>query len=229
MKVALVSGGASGIGRAITAALGRDGYRVVVFDLAEGSDVQGDVSRAEDCERAVSAARSQGEIRVLCNVAGIRPTGTILETSEETWDRVMAVNLKGMFLLCRAAIPEMQKRGGGVIVNIGSTSGYAGKDHIAYCAAKGAVIPFTKSLAVDHAADRIRVNAVIPGFTQTAMTADFSPAVPQAVAGRSVAGRVGLPEDVAAAVCFLASDAASTVSGAVLEVGVLPGTLPGAR
>jgi meso-butanediol dehydrogenase/(S,S)-butanediol dehydrogenase/diacetyl reductase len=190
--------------------------------------VEGDVSRAADCERAVAAGRALGAIRVLCNVAGIRPTGTILDTSEETWDRVMAVNLKGMFLLSKAVIPEMKKHGG-LIVNIGSTSGYAGKDHLAYCTAKGAVIPFTKSLAVDHAADRIRVNAVIPGFTQTGMTRDFSPAVSQAIAGRAVAGRIGLPEDIAAAVCFLASEAASTISGAVLEVGVLPGSLPGAR
>jgi NAD(P)-dependent dehydrogenase (short-subunit alcohol dehydrogenase family) len=141
----------------------------------------------------------------------------------------MAVNLKGIFLLSKAVIPEMKKHGGGVIVNIGSSSGYAGKDHLAYSVSKGAVIPFTKSLAVDHASDRIRVNAVIPGFTQTGMTANFSPAVSQGVAARSVAGRAGLPEDIAAAVCFLASDAARTISGAVLEVGVLPGSLPGAR
>ena len=229
-RVGIVSGGASGIGRAVAVALGREGYRVVVLDTApaEGLFILGDVSRAEDCGRAVSAALQQGQVRVLCNVAGIRPTGTILETSEETWDRVMAVNLKGMFLLSRAVIPHMRDQGGGVIVNIGSTSGYAGKDHLAYCTAKGAVIPFTKSLAVDHMADRIRVNAVVPGYTQTGMTANFSPAISRAIANHSVAGRVGLPEDIAAAVCFLASDAAATISGAVLEVGVMPGSLPGA-
>jgi meso-butanediol dehydrogenase/(S,S)-butanediol dehydrogenase/diacetyl reductase len=233
MKVAIVSGGASGIGQAVARALAREGYQVVVLDVARpaglcGTYVEGDVSRSADCEKAVSAARSQGGIHVLCNVAGIRPTGGILQTSEETWDRVMAVNLKGMFLLSRAVIPHMQAAGGGVIVNTGSTSGYAGKDHIAYCTAKGAVIPFTKSLALDHAADRIRVNAVVPGFTQSGMTAGFAPGIAEAVAARSVAGRVGLPEDIAAAVCFLASDAAATISGAVLEVGVLPGSVPGA-
>jgi NAD(P)-dependent dehydrogenase (short-subunit alcohol dehydrogenase family) len=207
---------------------------VVGLDVAAARDfagtlVQGDVSRAADCDSAVVAAAALGKIKVLCNAAGIRPTGTILETSEETWDRVLGVNLKGMFLLAKACIPHMRAAGGGAIVNIGSTSGYAGKDHLAYCSSKGAVIPFTKSLAVDHATDRIRVNAVVPGFTQTGMTTGFSPALAQAIAARSVAGRVGLPEDIASAVCFLASDAASTISGTVLEVGVLPGSLPGAR
>lgn len=241
--VALVSGGASGIGRAIALALGLAGCKVAVLDVGRaeelqatfarenitGAFIQGDVASAADCARAVSAALGLGKVGILCNVAGIRPIGTILETTEETWDRVMAVNLKGMFLLTRAVIPHMKTGGGGAIVNVGSTSGYAGKDHLAYCTSKGGVIPFTKSLAVDHAADRIRVNAIIPGFTHSGMTADFSEAVVQAISKRSVAGRVGLPEDVAFAVCFLTSDAAASISGAVLEVGVLPGTLPSAR
>jgi len=239
----IVSGGASGIGRAIALALGREGYRVVVLDIGgaqqlraafareniSGVVLEGDVARAADCERAAAAALELGPIHVLCNVAGIRPLGTLLETSEETWDRVMAVNIKGMFLLARAVIPHMRARGGGVIVNIGSSSGFAAKNHLAYSVAKGAVIPFTKSLALDHAADRIRVNCVVPGFTRSGMTGDFSEAAVQGVVSRSVAGRVGEPEDIAAAVSFLVSEAASTISGTVVEVGVLPGTLPGAR
>lgn len=242
-RVAVVSGGTSGIGRAIAFALGRDGYHVVVIDVARadelqadfarekvsGTAIKGDVANAADCERAVAAALRHGPIHVLCNAAAIRPIGTVVETDEETWDRVMAVNLKGMFLLARAVIPHMKAQGGGVIVNFGSTSGYGGKGHLAYCAAKGAVIPFTKSLALDHAPDRIRVNAVIPGFTKSGMTADFSDAVVQRIAAASVAGRVGEPEDLAAAVSFLASDAGSTISGTVIEVGVLPGSVPVGR
>ncbi|MEX0729805.1 MAG: SDR family NAD(P)-dependent oxidoreductase [Aquisalimonadaceae bacterium] len=239
-RTAIISGGTSGIGRAIALALGHDGYRIVVLDVSEvenlraafdrehivGEVIHGDVANAADCQRAVSAAAELGHVSVLCNVAGIRPVGTILDTTEEIWDRVMAINLKGMFLLSRAVIPHMRRRGGGVIINVGSTSGYVGKHHLAYCTSKGAVIPFSKSLAVDHAVDRIRVNAVVPGFTQTGMTAGFSADIAQAIAERNVAGRIGLPEDMAAAVSFLVSDAASTISGTVIEVGVLPGTLP---
>lgn len=255
-KVAIVTGGTFGIGRAITVELARRGLRVVAMGLEArqiGSEAQGgaagteealareqlkadilegDVSAAADVRRVVEfAVQRHGRLDVLVNNAAIHPRGTILDTSEDVWDRVIDVNLKGMFLACKAAIPEMQKQGGGAIVNIGSGSGWGKPDLLAYSASKGGVFGFSTALAHDHLKDRIRVNVVVPGGTETGMTAvadttfTAEPALRpreemlQRLARNTVSGRANQPEDIAKAVAFLVSDDASQISGAVLTVG----------
>lgn len=243
MKTAVISGGTYGIGRGITLRLARDGYRVVAFGIdpehgeqtrallkEEGADphvLDGDASSSADVNRLIEYAADQlGGVDVLCNVAGIRPTGTVVTTDEADWDRAFEVNTKSMFLTCKAVVPVMQKAGRGSIINVASSSGFYGTNHIAYCASKGAIFPFSKSLAVDHASSGIRVNVVVPGFTITGMTENWPPEITQMVAAMSVAGRACFPEDIANAVSFLVSDQADTISGAVLEIGCLPGQMP---
>jgi NAD(P)-dependent dehydrogenase (short-subunit alcohol dehydrogenase family) len=238
-KIALVSGGTYGIGRAITLTLAGLGFGVVAFGIdpaqgegtrealraagREGEVLEADVTSGSDLGRVVEhTVRRFGHLDVLCNNAGARPVGTIMETSEAQWDLAFAVNIRGMFLLTKAALPHLIAASGGCIVNTASTSGYGGAGHIAYCAAKGAIIPFSKSLAIDHARDGIRVNVVVPGFTLTGMTEHWPPEILAIGRELSVARRLGQPQDIADAVAFLVSDAAKTISGAVLEVGSLP-------
>jgi NAD(P)-dependent dehydrogenase (short-subunit alcohol dehydrogenase family) len=243
-KVAIVSGGTSGIGRAIVKKLADKGHHVVAF----GSDLQqteetrnilaehglkadvitADISDSDSVNRIVhQVITDYGRIDYLCNCAGIRPSGSILETEEETWDLVMNVNLKGMFLLTKAVIPHMIQTGGGAIVNISSTSGFAGKNHFAYSVSKGAIFTFTRSLALDYVEHNIRVNTIVPGFTQTGMTENWSPEGIQSIAQRSLLKRAGLPEDIANSVMFLLSEQAATITGTTVEVGTLPGNVPG--
>ena len=257
-KVAIVTGGTYGIGRAITLELARRGYRVVAVGLdarqigseaAAGSTgtrqallkegltaeiLEGDVSVAEDVRRVVEIALERhGRLDVLVNNAAIHPRGTIVETSEEVWDRVLDVNLKGMFLWCKAAIPEMLRLGGGAIVNIGSGAGWGKPDLLAYSASKGGVFGLSAALAHDHLKDHIRVNVVVPGGTTTGMTAVaetlfgpeptlrvLEPAI-ERMARRTVSGRANAPEDIAKAVAFLVSDDSAQVSGTILSVGCL--------
>jgi NAD(P)-dependent dehydrogenase (short-subunit alcohol dehydrogenase family) len=160
------------------------------------------------------------------NNAAVRPVGTILETADADWDRAFAVNIRGMFLLTRAVLPHMVARRRGVIVNTASGAGYGKPGIFAYSVSKGAVFPFTNALALDYAPHGIRVNAVVPGSTLTGMTEGWGPAVLERAKTRSAAGRINVPEDIAAAIVWLASDAAGTVSGATLEVGTLPRYLP---
>jgi NAD(P)-dependent dehydrogenase (short-subunit alcohol dehydrogenase family) len=134
----------------------------------------------------------------------------------------MAVNITGMFRLTKAALPHIIAAGGGSVVNLGSTSGHGGGNHIAYCVSKGAVVPFTKSLALDHAEQRVRVNAILPGATLTGMTETTPPDVRAQWGQGSVAGRIGMPEDIANAVAFLVSPQGETITGTVIEVGTLP-------
>src|SRR5579883_1859095 len=178
-KVAIVSGGTYGIGRAITLMLARQGCTVVAFGIdktesaetrqqlhdigASGEVLEGDVSSRVDVNHIVDITlQNYGRVDVLCNNAGIRTTGTLLDTDEELWDRTFAVNIKGMYLLTRAVLPTMIAQKGGVIINMASGSGYGGIGRIAYCSSKGAVLAFTRSLAADHIKDHVRVNAVIP-------------------------------------------------------------------
>ena len=241
-RAALVTGAASGIGRAIAERLARAGAAVEVFDQDEagagrvaeaigaaggrGLAVAGDVARAADADRAVAAARDAfGRLDILVNNAGIIRRATVVEMDEEDWDRVMAVNIKSVYLFARVAVPVMAAAGGGVIVNVSSGWGLVGgRRAAAYCASKGAVVQLTRALALDHAPDGVRVCAVCPGDTDTAMLREEASQLGEreadflADAARRPLGRVGRPEDIAEAVLYLASDAASFVTGTTLVV-----------
>ncbi len=186
-RVALITGGASGIGRASALLFAREGATVAVVDLNQqaGQTVveaivrdggkaifeRADVTRADDCEQAVRRTVNElGGIHVLFNNAGIIRRASVVELSEEDWDRVMAVNVKSMFLMSRLVVPIMAKSGGGAIINMASGWGLAGGPRAAaYCASKGAVVLLTKAMAVDHGPQHIRVNCICPGDTDTDM------------------------------------------------------------
>jgi len=247
--VTIVTGGTFGIGRAITLTLARRGHRVVAFglearqpsSLAENAipglraelhklglaaDVlEADVSIAAEVQRVVDFAISRhGRIDALVNNAAIGPLGTVPDTEEEVWDRIMAVNLKGPYLCCRAVLPHMIRQGGGAIVNLGSGAGWGKPNMAAYSASKGGLHALSAALAYDHFHDRIRVNTVIPGGggIVSGMSlgrvggdmARFGRGAPGTAAGRPATG-----EDVANAVAFLLSDEAEAISGTVIDVG----------
>ncbi len=241
-RVALITGGASGIGRATALLFAREGAAVAVVDLDgtgalavaqeiedEGGQaiaVRCDVSQAVDCRRAVGEAVSAfGRLDVLFNNAGIIRRANVLETSEEEWDRAMAVNVKSIYLMSKFAIPIMAQSGGGAIVNTGSGWGLVGgRNAVSYCASKGAVVNMTRAMALDHAAQNIRVNCVCPGDTDTGMLRSEAKqlgATTEAFlveAADRPLGRIGKPEDIAQAVLYLASDASSFVTGTTLVV-----------
>ena len=241
-KVALVTGGASGIGRATALLFARAGAAVAVVDLdADGGQavvqaiqegggralyVRSDVSEPADCERAVRQTVAElGGLDVLFNNAGIIRRASVLETSVEEWERVMAVNVRAVFLMCKYALPVMIEAGGGAIVNTASGWGLVGgRQAAAYCASKGAVVQLTRALALDHGAQGIRVNCICPGDTDTPMLRNEAHQLGEpderflAEAAQRPLGRIGRPEEIAQAVLYLASDAASFVTGAVLVV-----------
>jgi len=241
-KVALVTGGASGIGRATALLFAREGAAVAIADVNEkaGTDIAQqiaslggraffqptDVTKAPDCERLVERAISEfGGINILFNNAGIIRRASVLELSEEDWDQVMAVNLKSIYLLSRLVIPHMIRAGGGSIVNTASGWGLVGGPRAAvYCASKGAVVLMTKALAVDHGAQKIRVNCICPGDTDTGMLRTEARQLGEneaqfmADSARRPLGRIGTPEEIARAVLYLASDASSFVTGTALVV-----------
>lgn len=241
-KRALITGGASGIGRATALLFAREGAAVAVADRDEegGQEtaerirkgggraifVPCDVTIEADCRRAVQTTVEElGGLDILFNNAGIIRRATVLELSEEDWDRVMAVNIKGIFLMSKYAIPIMAAGGGGVIINTASGWGLKGGRHaVAYCASKAAVVNMTRAMALDHGAQNIRVNCVCPGDTDTPMLRDEARQLGEpeerflAEAASRPLQRVGTPEEVAQAVLFLASDAASFVTGAALVV-----------
>jgi NAD(P)-dependent dehydrogenase (short-subunit alcohol dehydrogenase family) len=238
-KVAIVSGGASGMGRSEAELFAREGARVVVGDIleAEGGGVAAgigasggqarfaklDVTSEADWQRAVQAAEAAwGKVDVLVNNAGISGTFDPDTMSTSAWDALMNVNAKGVFLGMKHAIPAMQRAGGGAIVNISSISGFVGQDriHMAYNASKGAVRLMTKSAAVQYARDGIRVNSVHPGFMPPMRTSKGSAdPVWREKALRAVPmRREGRVEEVAYAVLFLASDEASYITGTELVV-----------
>ncbi|WP_157251248.1 SDR family NAD(P)-dependent oxidoreductase [Nonomuraea typhae] len=234
-KVAIVTGGASGIGRATATLFAKEGAKVVVADIdaagaeavaAEigGTAVQADVSQPQDCERIVrTAVETYGGLHVLFNNAGIIRRTTALDLDVEEWDKVMAVNVRSVFLMSKYAIPAMTD--GGAIVNTGSGWGLKGGGNaISYCASKAAVVNMTRALAIDHAKAGIRVNSVNPGDTDTPMLRDEAKqlnedwaAFEKDAADRPM-GRSGSPEEIAQAVLFLASDAASYITGSALVV-----------
>jgi NAD(P)-dependent dehydrogenase (short-subunit alcohol dehydrogenase family) len=250
-KIALITGAASGIGRATSELFARAGASLLLTDISEaaGRDVErtitkdnrraifegADVTRDADCRRVTElAARELGGLHVVVNCAGIIRRASVLELSEEDWDRVMAVNVKSIFLMSRHAIPLMVKSGGGSIINIASGWGLSGGPKAAvYCASKGAVVLLTKAMAVDHGAQNIRVNCICPGDTDTTMLRSEAQQLGEssehflAEAARRPLGRVGKPEEIAQAVLYLASDASSFVTGTALVVdgGALAGSI----
>jgi NAD(P)-dependent dehydrogenase (short-subunit alcohol dehydrogenase family) len=242
-KVAVITGAASGIGRATAALCAQEGARLALGDLnpheleAISSQVQEsggaavsrvtDVAKRADAQALVQAAvDTYGRLDVVANVAGIGLYNTTLEdTSEEDWDRVMAVNLKGVYLVSQAAIPHLRAAGGGSIINVASVHAMATQERIAaYAASKGGVLALTRAMAMDLARDRIRVNALLPGAVDTPM---FRSAL--AAEGKSAEeltfsfddteiGWVAKPELLAAAIVFLAGDGARFMTGSPMIV-----------
>jgi NAD(P)-dependent dehydrogenase (short-subunit alcohol dehydrogenase family) len=235
-RVALVTGAASGIGRASSLAFAREGARVVLADVdaaggeesvgmieaagGEATFVKTDVTSAADVQRLVDqAVETYGRLDCAHNNAGVlgNPARTA-DCSEEEWDRIIAINLKGVWLCMRAEIPQMLAQGGGAIVNTASSAGLTGMPRMpAYVASKHGVAGVTKAAALDYAKKNIRVNAVCPGFIDTPLVQRAG--ATQAGADKYVpTGRIGRPEEVAEAVIWLCSDAASYVTGLCMAV-----------
>ena len=241
-KVALITGGGTGIGRAIALAFAREGAKVAVAGRrkekldetlqqlekqgAAGLAIACDVAKGEDAERAVrETAKIFGKMNVLVNNAGVLHVSKIEAMSEDEWDRVMTINLKGPFLMCRAALPEFRKAGGGAIVNVGSVLGLIGmKDRAAYCASKGGVTLLTKAVALDHADENVRANCICPSIVETELVAglfagsDGGKAMRKARIEQIPLGRMGKPEDVAEMAVFLASEESSWLTGAAVPL-----------
>lgn len=241
-KTALVTGAGSGIGEAIAVLFAAEGANVAVADFAaEGGErtvrrirdaggsaffVEVDVSLAADAERMVRETVARyGRLDVLCNNAGIGVAAVCHETSEADWDRTMAVDLKGVFLGCKYAIPQMLEQGGGVICNTSSVAGQVGVlNRAAYCAAKAGVLGLTKSIAVDYAERGIRCNAVLPGTVDSPWIGKIlaQQADPQEqrrlMEARQPIGRMGRPEEIAGAALFLCADDGAFVTGTGLVI-----------
>ncbi|PYT91798.1 MAG: hypothetical protein DMG36_17055 [Acidobacteria bacterium] len=241
-KVALITGGGTGIGRAIALAFARDGASVAVAGrrldklkaVAREIDQQGgaalalecDVTRAKDAERVVrETAKKFGTLNVLVNNAGTLSVSTVDSISDEDWDRVMTVNVKGPFLMSRAALKEFRKAGGGAIVNIGSVLGLvAMKDRAAYCASKGGVTMLTKAMALDHAHENVRVNCICPSIVETELVkglfddSEQGKRLKQSRMGTIPLGRFGKPRDVAELAVFLASEESSWLTGTAIPL-----------
>ena len=249
MTSVIVTGGTYGIGKGISLGLSRRGYGVVAFgvsnrqpgSLAENATeslqteardlglpldvLEADVSKAADVQRVIEfTIHRYGRICGLVNNAAIGPLGNILDTPEELWDRIIDVNLKGIYLSCKYALPSLIGHGGGSIVNIGSGAGWGKPNMLAYAASKGGVFALSASLAYDHFRDHVRVNVVVPGgggivtgMSLGRVGGDLEK-LSRGTSG-TVAGRSAEPADVEAAVAFLLSDEAAAISGTVIDVG----------
>ena len=238
-KVALISGGARGMGAVEAKLFAREGAKVVIGDVLEDEGKQTeaeineaggqclfvmlDVTSEENWNQTVAATVARfGKVDILVNNAGIFTLGNVEDTTVEMWDRVMAINGKGVFLGTKAVIPEMRKVGGGSIINLSSVAGLIGSARAAaYGATKGAVRIFTKSTAVQYAKEGIRANSVHPGIIDTPMTVPtilVDDASREAQMERTPLGRLGQSEDVANGVLFLASDKSSFMTGSELVI-----------
>jgi 3-oxoacyl-[acyl-carrier protein] reductase len=241
-KVALITGAASGIGRASAVLFAKEGAKIVVADIDEtggrqtvdliaqggGSAVfvKADVTKAGDVERMIKASVDQfGKLDILFNNAGVGTAFTPIEQVDEAlWDRVMAINVKSMFLGCKYAAPVMKAQGGGVIINTASISGVRPRPGLTvYATSKGAVIVFTKAIAIEFAPYKIRVNCINPVVTDTAfitktIEASQIEAAKKGMLSTIPLGRLGEPEDMAFAALYLASDEAGLVTGVSLDV-----------
>jgi NAD(P)-dependent dehydrogenase (short-subunit alcohol dehydrogenase family) len=221
-RVALVTGAAGGIGAAVVARLAADGYAVAGADVADGADFRCDVRSEDDVRRLCDEVTARlGAPSLLVNVAGVFFEHRIPELAAEDWDLILDTNLKGTFLTCKTFLPAMIDAGSGCIVNVASTAGIrGGHTRAAYCAAKAGVVNLTRSLALDHGGDGVRICCVCPGLIDTAM-ADWITSRPDALREFEQgvpARRIGTVDDIAGAVSFLASDAASYTHGTVLVV-----------
>ncbi len=242
-KVAIITGAGAGIGRTSALVFAREGARIVAADIdiqrarataeevkketgGEAIAVQANVTSVEEVEAMVKkAVGTFGRVDVLMNCAGIMPIMPVWETSEEVWDQVIDINLKGTFLCCKYAILEMQKTGGGSIINIASGAGITGVPGLsAYCASKAGVVLLTKSMALDCVKDNIRINCLAPGVIDTDLNRSWlnKEADPEQ-ALRDLEDvipihRMGTPEEVANTIVFLCSEKASLVNGACIPV-----------
>jgi len=239
-KVAVITGAKSGIGLATARRFAAEGAELVAADVKDASKevrelveaggqarfVQADVSSASQVETLVQEALSAyGRVDVLVNIAGIELSKKVTDTTDSEWDRLMDINLKGVFLCSRAAIPLMQRQGGGAIVNVASELGLVGGSEIAaYCASKGGVVQLTKAMAIDHAAEGIRVNCVCPGPVATALleatiAASFNPEEERrSILNKTLLKRLGRPDEIANVILFVASDESSYMTGSVVVV-----------
>ncbi len=241
-KRAIVTGAASGIGRATALLLAREGAAVTVADMNETggqavvAEIKGeggwaifvhcDVSQSADCRRTIDqTVAAFGGVDILFNNAGIIRRADVLGTTEEEWDQVMAVNIKSIFLMSKYAIPHMIKAGGGAIVNTGSGWGLVGGNAaISYCASKGAVVNMTRGMAIDHGPQNIRVNCICPGDTDTDMLRNEAQQLGEsneaflAGAADRPLRRIGTAEDIAKSVLYLVSEASAWVTGTTLVV-----------
>ncbi|HEY0543569.1 MAG TPA: SDR family NAD(P)-dependent oxidoreductase [Actinoallomurus sp.] len=241
-RVALITGAGSGIGRAAAELFAAEGAAVAVVDLiAEAADetvakikadggralaLAANIAVAAEVESVVAHAVDElGRLDVLYNNAGVNSAGSVADATEEDWDRCFAVNAKGTFLCSRAAVPHLEDAGGGAIVNQGSVAGLvAVPNFAAYCAAKGAVVALTRSMAIDLAGRRIRVNAICPGTVFTPLMepmlrargdGDLEAGLAKTVVKYPI-GRLGTPEEIARVALFLASDEASFLTGSIV-------------
>ncbi|MGY8871641.1 MAG: SDR family NAD(P)-dependent oxidoreductase [Pseudomonadales bacterium] len=242
-QIAVITGGAGGVGRTLVRLFASEGARIMIADMDEagcrdvaeearatGADVAffaGNLREKDYCEQLIEATiETFGGIDILLNNAGVIPRGTIEETTDDMWSLAMDVNLNAVFFLCRAAIPHMEKRGGGAIVNTSSVWGtHPGPAHVAYCTSKGAVAALTKNLGRDCAPMKIRVNAVCPHEINTPMIRSgfecrgLDPDKAVEELNKTVPlGRIAEPEDIADVIAFLASDQSRYIAGETIEV-----------